>query len=116
MLPLYVFLLSGLVSMSVALSAGAINKQPEEDRPNFAKSRNGQVAVIMMGNFSALTLLAAMAYGVLKLDWWIPLSCLFISFPVVHQLLLQKYLGDKWVLITMAPLTLVSAIVLVLYW
>ncbi|MDI3326813.1 hypothetical protein QKW35_20745 [Pontibacterium granulatum] len=113
---LYVFLATGLVSMSAALSAGAINKLPDEDKPEFAKSRNGLVAVIMSGNYSVLTLLFAMAFGVLKLDWWIPLSCLFISFPVIHVVVLQRLFGDVKNLFIMMPLVIASGFALYYYW
>lgn len=113
---LYVFLATGLVSMSAALSAGAINKLSEEDKPGFAKSRNGAVTVVMAGNVAALTLLFSMAFGFLKLDWWIPLSCMFISFPVIHVVLIQRLLGDVKTLFLMAPLVIVSAVALYYYW
>ena len=89
---LYLFLATGVVSMSAALSAGALNKLPEDKRPSFMSSRNGLVAVIMAGNLGALTLIGALAYGVRNLDWWIPVSCLFITFPLVHVALFQRLL------------------------
>jgi hypothetical protein len=113
---LYVFLATGFVSMSAALSAGAINKLPEEDKPGFAKSRNGAVAVIMAGNLSALTLLFAMAFGFSKLDWWVPLSCMFISFPVLHVLIFQRMLGDVKNLFLMFPLVIGAIASLYYYW
>ncbi|MGB0468837.1 MAG: hypothetical protein ACPGF7_15090 [Pontibacterium sp.] len=113
---LYIFLATGFVSLSAALSAGAINKLSDEDRPSFAKTRNGQVAVIMMGNIAALTLLFSMAFGFLKLDWWIPLSCMFISFPVVHVLIFQRLFGDVKNLFIMSPLVLASVVALYYYW
>ncbi len=113
---LYVFLFSGFVAMSAALSAGAINKLAEENKPEFVKKPNGQVSVIMMGNFAALVLIAAMAYGVLKLDWYIPLGCMFITFPAIHVLLIQRVLGELKSLFVMTPLVAVSAVALYYYW
>ncbi|WP_151703176.1 hypothetical protein [Nitrincola alkalilacustris] len=113
---LMIFLLTGLVSMSAALSAGTLNKLPEDKRPDFLKSRNGPVTVIMIGNFAALTLIGALAFGFRKLDWWIPLTCIFLTFPVVHILILQRLLGNLRNLFLMAPLVLVSIVVLYLNW
>jgi len=113
---LMIFLLTGLVSMSAALSAGALNKLPEDLRSGFLKSRNGPVTVIMIGNFAALTLIGALAFGFRKLDWWIPLTCIFLTFPVVHILFLQRLLGNLRNLFLMAPLVLVSIVVLYLNW
>ncbi|MDF2180977.1 hypothetical protein [Neptuniibacter sp. CAU 1671] len=114
--PLIIFLATGMVTMSAALSAGAINKLPEDQKPSFASTRNGMVAVIMAGNISAITLLFAMAYGFLKLDWWIPLICMFISFPVVHVLVIQRVLGDLKALVLMLPLVIAAMPVLYYYW
>lgn len=113
---LYIFLATGFVSMSAALSAGAINKLPDEDKPKFTLTRNGQVSVIMMGNISALTLLFSMAFGFLKLDWWIPLSCMFVSFPVIHVLIFQRMVGDVKTFFLMSPLVLASTAALYYYW
>ncbi len=114
--PLVLFLLSGFVSMSAALSAGAINKLPDDEKPLFAQSRNGQLCVVMVGNFAALTLLGAMAYGFRLLDWWIPLLCIFLTFPVLHLALLQRLLGHVRTLFLMAPLVLAAIPTLYIYW
>ncbi|SIQ38324.1 hypothetical protein [Marinobacterium stanieri] len=113
---LYLFLATGVVSMAAALSAGALNKLPEEKRPAFMQSRNGQVAVIMAGNLGALTLVGAMAYGFRQLDWWIPLSCLLLTFPLVHQVLLQRLLGDVKTLVLTMPLVIAAIFALYFYW
>lgn len=114
--PLYIFLYAGIVSMSAALSAGALNKLPVEQKPAFMQKANGQVTVIMAGNLGAITLLGAMAFGFLKLQWWIPLSCMFVTFPVVHLLVLQRLLGDVKNLFLMLPLVLLAAGALYYYW
>lgn len=113
---LYLFLATGVVSMSAALSAGALNKLPEDQRPAFMSSRNGLVAVIMAGNLGALTLIGALAFGVRHLDWWIPVSCLFITFPLVHVVLFQRLLGDFKTLMIMLPLVIASIVALYYYW
>ncbi|MGB2130488.1 MAG: hypothetical protein ACPHXW_03620 [Marinobacterium sp.] len=113
---LYLFLATGVVSMAAALSAGALNKLPEDKRPACMQTRNGQVAVIMAGNLAALTLIGAMAYGFRKLDWWLPLSCLLLTFPLVHVVLLQRLLGDLKTLIIMMPLVIASIGALYYFW
>lgn len=113
---LYLFLATGLVSMSAALSAGALNKLPEEQRPAFMRSRNGAVTVVMAGNLGALTLVGALAYGIRHLDWWIPVSCLFVTFPLVHLGLIQRLLGELKSLLLMLPLVLASAVALWYFW
>lgn len=114
--PLIIFIVTGIVSMSAALSAGAINKLPEEDKPAIAKSRNGLMQIVLAGNVAAVGLLFSAAYGFYNLDWWIPLSCVFVSFPVIHILFIQKILGDVKALFVMAPLAFISLFVLYLYW
>ncbi|MCD8512104.1 MAG: hypothetical protein LRY63_00735 [Nitrincola sp.] len=93
---LVIFLATGLVSMSAALSAGALNKLPEADKPEYLKNQNGLVTVMVLGNLAALTLIGALAFGFSRPDlaWWIPLSCVFFSFPVVHFVVIQRLLGD----------------------
>lgn len=114
--PLVIFLVTGLVSLSAALSAGALNKLPEEEKPAFASTKNGTVSIIMGGNLAAVTLLFAMAYGFKELDWWIPLLCMFITFPVIHVVIIQKVLGDLKALLITSPLVLVAMAALYLYW
>jgi hypothetical protein len=114
--PLIIFLVTGVVSMSAALSAGAINKLPEEDKPAFATTRNGMVTIIMMGNIAALTLLFSAAYGISNLEWWIVVLCVFISFPVVHVVGIQQMFGEVKALILTSPLVLISAAALYYYW
>ena len=114
--PLYIFLFAGIVSMSAALSAGALNKLAPEDKPAFMQSSNGQIMVVMAGNLGAITLLGAMAFGFLKLQWWIPLSSMFITFPVIHLVFFQRILGDLRNQALMFPLVLVAAVSLYYYW
>lgn len=114
--PLFLFLFTGFVSMSAALSAGQLNKLPDEDKPAFMQSRNGLVTVIMIGNLAALTLIGAMAYGFRTLEWWVPLSSILLSFPAVSVGITQRLFGDKVNLFLMLPPTLVSIGLLYHYW
>ncbi len=114
--PLILFLFTGFVSMSAALSAGQLNKLADADKPAFMQSRNGMVMVIMAGNLGALTLIGALAYGFRLLEWWIPLSCIFLTFPVLSVGLTQRMFGNKINLFIMLPLTLVSAGLLYYFW
>lgn len=114
--PIILFIATGFLAMSTALSAGALNKLPEDKRSGFMATRNGALFVVMMGNIAALTLIGALAYGFSNLHWAIPLSCVFVSFPLFHILILQRLLGEKRsILLTSVP-TLASAVMLYIYW
>lgn len=113
---LYIFLAAGVVSMAAALSASALNKLGEDKRPTWLVSKNSQVAVVLSGNLAALSLLAVMAYGFQTLHWSIPLSCMFITFPIVHLLVLQRLLGDAKTLFLTLPLTVVADVFIYLNW
>lgn len=114
--PLFVFLFSGFVAMSAALSARDINKLPEEQKTGRLASRNVQVAVVFAGNLAALTLVGALAYGMRQLEWWIPLVCVFISFPVVHFVFFQRLWSDLINLSLMTLLVIVAIAALYYYW
>ncbi|MBN3562654.1 CNNM metal transporter family protein [Aliamphritea spongicola] len=114
--PLFIFLFSGFVSMSAALSAGQLNKLAEEDKPAFMHSKNGQVTVVMIGNLAALTLIGAMAYGFRLLEWWIPASSLVLSFPAVSVGITQRLFGDLTNLFLMLPLNLAAIGLLYYFW
>jgi len=113
---LYIFLAAGVVSMAAALSASALNKLPEASREDWFKTKNAQVAVILGGNLAALSLLGAMAYGFLTLHWSIPLSCMFITFPIIHIVVLQRLLGDVKTLFLTLPLVVIADIYLYINW
>ena len=114
--PIILFLATGFVSMSAALSAGALNKIPKEQREGFFSTHNGALFAVMTGNIAAATLIGAMAYGFKNLHWAIPLSCMFITFPVVHILLMQKLLGAWRSLLIMLVPAVASAVLLYVYW
>jgi hypothetical protein len=113
---LYIFLLTGVFSMSAALSVGAINKMPESDRPAWFAVKQNMVMMVVLGNLAALTLVGSLAYGFQTLHWSIPLSSMFITFPIVHQLLVVKMIGATKALFITFPATLASIAVLYIYW
>lgn len=113
---LLIFLATGLVSMSAALSAGALNKLPEGQKPAFLQNQNGLVTVMVLGNLAALTLIGALAFGFSRLDWWIPLSCVFITFPVVHFVAIARVLGDLTNVFVSGVLAIISIPVLWWFW
>ena len=113
---LIIFLATGLVSMSAALSAGALNKLPEADKPAYIQNQNGLVTVMVLGNLAAITLIGALAYGFSRLDWWIPLSCVFITFPVVHFVIIQRLLGDLKNVFVSGVMAILSIPVLWWFW
>jgi len=113
---LYIFLTAGVVSMAAALSASALNKLTEETRPSWLQTKNSQVAVLLSGNLAALSLLGVMAYGFQALHWSIPLTCMFVTFPIVHILVLQRLLGDAKTLFLTLPLTIGADIYIYLNW
>lgn len=114
--PMVLFLISGFVSMSTALSAGALNKIPPEKKEGFFASNNGALLVVMLGNIAALTLIGAMAYGFSNLHWALPLSCMFVSFPLVHIVIMQRIFGNKVSLFLTGVPTLFSIAALYIYW
>ncbi|MGB1237966.1 MAG: hypothetical protein ACPG4U_07120 [Pseudomonadales bacterium] len=114
--PMILFLACGFVAMSAALSAGALNKLPEEKRTGFMTSRNGALYVVMVGNFAALTLIGAMAYGFRHLHWAVPLSCLLVSFPLLHMVVLQRLLGDQKNIVLMTLPIIAAVVALYIYW
>lgn len=114
--PLLIFLFSGCVSMSAALSAGALNKLPNEQRPGWLARPALQIVLVLMGNLAAVTLLAAIVFGFQQLTLWVTLLGIFITFPVVHLLLVQRLLGERIGLFIMMPLVLLSIGLLYYSW
>jgi CHASE2 domain-containing sensor protein len=114
--PIVIFLVCGFVAMSAALSAGRLNKLPEEERKGALVSKNVQVSIIFAGNLAALTLIGALAYGVRHLEWWIPVVCAFISFPVVHVIIFDRLFSPLVNLCLMMALVIVAIPTLYIYW
>lgn len=115
---LIIFLISGLVSMSAALSGGALNKQTDQEKPSWLRSDRARVSVIFAGNYAALTLVGAMAFGFLneQIHWSIPLSSIFLTFPLIHILFIQKLLGDARALLLMMPVVIACSVILYVNW
>jgi len=114
--PILVFLLSGAFSMSAAISASKLLKRPLEDRPRWAQSVTGARNVLLVGNLFGLILVAAMWFGLTHLTWWIPVLCLFITFPVLHVLILERLLGDVKGMVFGGLVALASTLLLGLNW
>lgn len=104
---LVLFALSALVAMTAALSAGAINKQDSLDKP---------VGLIILGNISALILIIAAAFGFSRLSWWIPLTTILITVPIIHHVLLQRIMNDKMIVIICGSLSIISLPFLIYNW
>lgn len=114
--PILVFLLSGAFSMSAAISASKLLKRPLEDRPKWAQSTTGARNVLLLGNLFGLILVAAIWFGIAHLTWWIPLACLFITFPILHVLILERMLGDVKGFVFGGVLAVASIVPLALVW
>jgi hypothetical protein len=114
--PLVVFLICGFVAMSAALSASQLNKLPEDQRTGALASKKAQVAVVFAGNLAALTLIGALAYGFRLLEWWIPLACVFVSFPVAHYILFDRIFSPLVNLCLMTALVVAAIPTLYIYW
>ncbi|KAA0874185.1 hypothetical protein [Nitrincola tapanii] len=112
--PVYIFLVCGVFAMSTALSASALIKLPEEQRPKCMQDPSRLTAVMLLGNVSALTLIGVLAFGFSRLEWWLPLGSVFITFPLVHYVFLQRLLGDARNLLLSGALTLLA--IPVLWW
>ena len=114
--PIIVFLLSGLFPMSAALSASKLTKTPAEERPAWAASDGGLQKVVLLSNLFAIVLVAALWFGFTHIDWWIPLLCLVVTFPVVHLVVIERVLGLSNSLIVSGALSLVVPVLLWLHW
>ncbi|WP_207063427.1 hypothetical protein [Motiliproteus sp. SC1-56] len=114
--PTVVFGLAGAFSMSAAIAASKLLKLPAEEQPAWARGTRGNKRVLIAGNLCALVLVAAMVFGVTHLAWWIPVLCLFITFPVVHVIILEPLLGLARALIVGALGALMGAVLIGLFW
>ncbi|MCW8885209.1 MAG: hypothetical protein OQK12_08125 [Motiliproteus sp.] len=91
--PILVFLIVGSFAMSAAISASQLLKLPEEEKPSWMHGSSGNTKVLLAGNLFGLVLIATIAYGIFHLTWWVPVACLFVTFPVIHVVILEKLLG-----------------------
>lgn len=114
--PILVFLVSGAFAMSAAISASQLLKRPLEERPRWAQSTKGARSLLLIGNLFALVLVAAMWFGITHLTWWVPVLCLFVTFPVFHVLILERLLGAVKGVVFGGLVALASTVLLWLGW
>tara|TARA_R110002167_G_scaffold56558_8_gene160540 strand:+ start:7569 stop:7964 length:396 start_codon:yes stop_codon:yes gene_type:complete len=114
--PIIIFLLSGLFPMSAAISASKLMKLPEEQRPGWVQGESGMRRVVLLGNLFGLILIAALWFGFTHLDWWIPLVCLLITFPVVHLVVIERLFGLSKSFMFSGALSLAVTGLLWLHW
>jgi hypothetical protein len=114
--PLIVFLIAGTFSMSGAICAGRLVKLSDEEKPAWIQTQRWGLAILLGGNLLGLVLVAAMIYGIKHLHWWVPVGCLFITFPVLHVVIIERVLGAVNGFFTGAAASLVSILLLWLYW
>ncbi|WP_210398298.1 hypothetical protein [Motiliproteus sediminis] len=114
--PMLVFLLSGTFSMSAAISTSKLLKRPAEERPGWLQTTASARNLLLLGNLFALLLVAAMWFGITHLTWWIPVACLFVTFPVIHVLILERLLGDVKGVLFCGTASVASALLLWLGW
>ncbi|MEH6629037.1 MAG: hypothetical protein V7739_21595 [Motiliproteus sp.] len=114
--PIIVFLIAGTLAMSAAISASKLLKLPEEEQPAWMGSKSGKIRVLIGGNLFALTLVASVVYGAFHLIWWVPVACLFITFPVIHVVILEKLLGSAKGFWITGVAALASNLLLWLFW
>ncbi|MEH6473662.1 MAG: hypothetical protein V7752_20755 [Halopseudomonas sp.] len=91
--PIIVFLLCGLFPMSAAIAASKLMKLPEDQQPAWVQGESGMRKVVLLGNLFGVVLIAALWYGFTHVDWWIPLLCLVVTFPVVHLIVIERLFG-----------------------
>lgn len=79
--------------MSAALSANTLVKMDDEEAPLWARDKAGKTRVLLGGNLFGIILVAAMVFGIYHMTWWIPVICLFVTFPAFHVIILERLLG-----------------------
>ncbi len=114
--PILVFLIVGTFAMSASISASKLLKLPEEEQPAWMQGNSGKVRVLIGGNVFAVTLVAAFVYGLFHVTWWIPVACLFITFPVMHVVNLEKLLGAEKGFFICGGVAVASSVLIWLFW
>lgn len=102
--------------MSAALFAGKLMKLPDEEAPEWLQSKEGKTKVLLAGNLFGLILVAAMVYGIYHMTWWIPVICLFISFPAIHVIVMERLFNPFKGVFFSGFVALASTSLLWLYW
>ncbi len=111
-----VFLLSGLFPMSAAIAASKLMKLPADEQPGWVQGEAGMRKVVLLGNLCGVVLIAALWFGFSHLDWWVPLSCLVFTFPVVHLVLIERLFGLSKSFLFSAALSMAVPVLLWLHW
>ncbi|RDE22839.1 hypothetical protein DV711_09745 [Motiliproteus coralliicola] len=114
--PIIVFLLCGVFPMSAAIAASKLMKMPEEERPAWVREEAKLQRVVMLGNLFGLVLIAALWYGFTRLEWWIPVLCLVLTFPVIHLMVIERLFGLSKSFMFSGALSLASPVLLWLHW
>ena len=114
--PILVFLIAGAFAMSAAIFASKLLKLPVDEQPEWAQGKSGNVRILLGGNLFAIALIAAVVYGFYHLVWWIPVACLFITFPVIHVIILEKILSPGKGFLFSGICTVACLPLLWLYW
>ncbi len=114
--PIIIFLLSGLFPMSAAIAASKLMKLTEEQRPSWIQGESGLRNVVLLGNLFGLILIAALWYGFTHVEWWIPLLCLVITFPVVHVIIIERLFGLSKSFMFSGALSIAATGLLWLHW
>ncbi|WP_133251270.1 hypothetical protein [Pokkaliibacter plantistimulans] len=101
------FLLGGTFSMSAALSVQALMK----------KNASEITAELMIwGNLGALVLILSAVYGALNLNGWMVLCSLFVTFPILHFVILKKILSGRLAARVYGALSALPAVWMILNW
>lgn len=111
-----VFGVVGAFAMSAALCANQLLKLPEEEQPEWVRGKSGNTKVLMAGNLYSAVLVATIVYGFFHLQWWIPLVCLVLTFPVIHVVILEKLLGLSKGFFISGTLAVLGSPALWLFW
>ncbi|OMH38179.1 hypothetical protein [Motiliproteus sp. MSK22-1] len=102
--------------MSASLFASKLVKQPVEEQPRWTQGQSGNARVLIGGNVLVLVLIASMVYGIYHMDWWIPVACLFVSFPVLHVVVLERIFAPAKGFLFSGAIALGSAPLIWFFW
>lgn len=111
-----VFLLSGLFPMSAAIAASKLMKLPADQQPGWMQDEAGMRKVVLFGNLCGAVLIASLWFGFSHLDWWLPLSCLVFTFPVIHVALFERLFGLSKSFMFSGALSMAVPVLLWLHW
>lgn len=96
--PIYLFTISGALSMAGALASRQVMQDALADDDE-AGSEDQQAGVakryLLAGNLAVIGLIASMAYGWQEFVWWIPAAFLLVTFPAIYYVFLTRFLTAK---------------------